>query len=137
MSQKNINVGVTITRPTSSYGDDVIRISFKDKSSRKTFVQVEMSLQGFSQAITGLSEIEAKAQVDGLDVVGKQKLIEKRSVVCPIGSYDRCEMSAWLEENCQEPGWILDTYLGSQKSVTHKDGKCTLNYSIFRYEEAA
>jgi hypothetical protein len=137
MSQKNINVSVTITRTTSNHRDDVIRLRFKDKSSRKTFVEVEMSLRGFAEAVTGLSEIEATAQVDGLEIVGKEKVIESRSVVCPISSYDRGELRAWLEENCQEPGWILDTYLGSQKSVTHHDGKCILNYSVIRYEEAA
>jgi hypothetical protein len=48
---------------------------------------------------------------------------------------DREKMSKWIEDNCKEEGWRIDSYLGSQSSIGHRDGKTVLNYSVYRYEQ--
>jgi hypothetical protein len=94
-----------------------------------------MTLESFASAITGLSFVEAPAEVRRLDVVGKKKISERRSVICPISTYDKEILKVWLIENCKEDGWELDAYLGSQNSVGYVKDGTKLNYSVFRYEQ--
>lgn len=126
----NINVEVGISRTSR----DEIHIRVQDKTSRAQFVDVCMTPADFTMAITGLYGVEATAEVRGLDVVGKKKITENRSIECPLTSYDKKALGAWLEEHGKEDGWEVNTYLGSQTSVTHLNGKTILNYSVTRYE---
>jgi hypothetical protein len=126
---KDKYVNVTITRTSR----DLISIRLRDSASRIEFVDVTMSLDDFARAVTGLSEISAKAELRGLEHVGKTKQIEQRRVECPIKSYSRDVLQNWLEENCQEEGWIINSYLGSQNSISYKDDKTIINYSVYRY----
>jgi hypothetical protein len=122
---------VSITR--DNY--DTIRIAIKDKNSGLRFVEAHMTPADFAMAITGMSDQPANMVVHRLENVGKAKEIQKRRVHCPFKSYDRKELEKWLVDNCQEDGWELNSYLGSQTSViTGLDGKgCILNYSVVRY----
>lgn len=95
-----------------------------------------MGFADFAQALTGLSELDATATVRRLDVVGMKKVIEPRTIECPLKGYDRKELTSWLEENAKEDGWIIDTYLGSQGSVRYTDAGCVLNYRVFKYIDA-
>ena len=113
---------------------DLIRIRIRDQYSRKEFVDLGISAEGFGLAVTGLSELECDAVVSGLGVVGMNKIQERRSVVCPISTYDKNVLVDWLKNNCQEDGWELMAYLGSQSSVAHCPDGVVLNYSVVRYE---
>ena len=124
-----IDTTLTISRNSK----DKICIQVRDETSRNNFVTISISLEDFAFAITGLSEIKCSAEVKRLDIVGKYKVRENRSVVCPIDTYDKNILSQWLANNCQEQGWELDTYLGSQKSVQYKDNFRILNYSVVKY----
>lgn len=125
-----IKANISISRDSSNK----MRLRVQDETSRATFLEMEFSMADFMQALTGLAYTDAaKAEVFALDVVGKQKVTEARSVVFPGVSYDRNEMSAWLKQNCQEEGWRLDSYLGSQSSIYQRDGKTVLNYHVYRY----
>jgi hypothetical protein len=83
----------------------------------------------------GLAEVQVTATVQGLNVVGKRKVIEPRSVECSLSSMaSKEDYTRWLVENAQEEGWTLDPYLGSQGSVTHSDKENPiLNYRVFKY----
>ena len=74
----------------------------------------------------------------GLEHVGKKKVTEPRTAIAPksIPSHSRDELRAWLQENRQEDGWIIDSYLGSQNSVTRDQGETVLRYSVFKYVPA-
>lgn len=120
----------------SRRSDDKIVISIEDEASRTEFVEVKLSPHDFAMAVTGLSFVKVTGSVRGLENVGKKKVTEKRSVVCPLDSYDKKDLSAWLEQNCSEQGWLLNTYLGSQGSVEYVDGGRKLNYSVYKYEPA-
>lgn len=114
---------------------DVIKIAIRDEASRTEFVVAEMTPETLALAITGMSEIEVVLKVQHLDRVGKLRIIEARSIDCPLQSLEKEEMRAWLRANAQEDGWILDDYLGSQSSVSPlKDGKgYSLNYRVVKY----
>lgn len=129
----DINCKVSINRRS----DDLIIIEVTDETSRARFLQLEMTPEQFALAVTGLGFREARGTVMALDVVGKRRIDEDRQVVYPGKSYEgRDVMRAWLEANCQEPGWHLDSYLGSQRSVGHNAaGETVLNYRVSRFED--
>lgn len=123
---------VTISRNSS----DEVNIRIHDSASGLEFVDIQMTLENYAMLITGLSRVEAIGEVRGLDKVGKRRVNEQRSVVCPIGGYDKKVFQQWLIDNCQEEGWELDSYLGSQNSLGLNDkGERVLNYSVRKYVE--
>jgi len=122
---------ITITRNSN----DEVNIRLKDSASRTEFVDVSLSLRDYALLLTGLSHVEVAGEVRGLDKVGKTRVTERRSITCPIESHDKKALTQWLIDNCQEDGWQLDSYLGSQGSVVYKDGVTVLNYSVTKYVE--
>ena len=127
-----IKARLSISRDSSG----VIRVRIRDDASRNEFVDLKISPESFGLAITGLSEVECEATISKIETVGMKKIQEKRRVACPIDSYNRAKLERWLKENCQEPGWSVVTYLGSQGSVVRdQSGKTFLNYSVVRYVE--
>jgi hypothetical protein len=129
----DIECKVSISRRS----DNVICIAVEDATSHVRFLELEMTLEAFAMAITGHGYMDAAGEVHGLEVVGKRRIAEDRQAIYP-GSYidKRDAMSAWLEANCQEDGWILDTYLGSQGSVASiPGGGVKLNYRVVRFAD--
>ena len=127
-----IKARLSISRDSSG----VIHIRIRDEASRNEFVDLKISAESFGLTVTGLSETECEATISKIETVGMKKIQERRTVACPIDSYDRAMLERWLKENCQEPGWSVVTYLGSQGSVVRdQSGKLFLNYSVVRYVE--
>lgn len=126
-----INSKITISRNSKG----VVGITIMDEASRARFFDGEMTMEDFANAITGLSNAPIKGTVRGLSVVGKTRIQERRSIICPLDGYNREEFKEWLLENGKEDGWEIDAYLGSRDSIGRRDGKTLLNYSVFRYEE--
>lgn len=129
---KPLKAKVTISRV--SYHDcEKVVISIDDVSSGIQFAELELSLESFGQAVTGLSYRDADLTVRCLEHVGKLRITEKRIIECPLSTYSRYELESWLRENAQEEGWIVNNYLGSQTSISYKEGKTFLNYSVTKY----
>ncbi|WP_239354793.1 hypothetical protein [Providencia rettgeri] len=126
---------LTISRP--SYGDDreKINIVVKCDVSKLRFLSLEIDYADFAKCITGLSEVDCELEVSGLENVGKKRITEQRSVICPIKSYEKRVLRDWLINNKQEDGYILDAYLGSQSSVQYCDEGTILNYRVIKYVE--
>jgi hypothetical protein len=127
-----IKANICISRDSS----DTMRVKVQDETSRATFLEMEFTTHDLMMALTGLAYVDATvAEVRDLDVVGKQKIIERRSVKYPHSDHDsRADKEKWLAENCKEDGWIVAPYLGSQTSISRRDGETILNYSVYRYE---
>jgi len=115
--------------------DDKIRIYVQDNTSHIQFLEIELDYESFAKALTGLHGVHCKSKTNGLEYIGKKRITELRSVVCPLDTYDREIFRNWLKDNCQEEGWLLSTYLGSQTSIIYADGKTILNYSVSKYVE--
>jgi hypothetical protein len=120
---------VTISRTSQ----DKVVISIVDDASRLQFVEVSMEPEAFAYAITGLAYRPADIEVRGLEFVGKTHVREQRTIECPLNTHDKSTLRKWLEDNAQEEGWLLDTYLGSQTSITRGDGKTILRYAVDKY----
>jgi hypothetical protein len=129
MSSKVIMGELAITR--SSDGNIYLRI--EDSNSHAKFVELKLTLEQFAEAVTGLHTSDVEMTVTHLDRVGKSRVREHRSVVCPLDSWKRELLQQWLITNCQEEGWILDSYLGSQTSTKSVDGGTLLNYAVFKF----
>jgi hypothetical protein len=131
----NINCKISIGRRS----DGAIVITVQDESSHAQFLELEMTPENFALALTGLALTEARGTVRNLGSVGRHRIVETREAIYPRSSaYDsREKMRAWLEANCQEDGWLLDTYLGSQSSVRRDEaGNVVLRYRVIRYADS-
>lgn len=121
-----------------SYRHDCISIRVHDQASGIEFVDAVISHEEFARALGSLQYRPfIECEVLGLEYVGKKRVTEQRSIVCPLNSYKREELSAWLAENADEDGWLVSTYLGSKGSVSRDNGITTLNYSVTKYVEEA
>ena len=121
---------ITISRGS----DDSIRIELMDEASGISFFRGHMTAEDFGNAVTGLGRQPVyRSEVCSTENVGKKKIVENRRAECPLDTCDKEKLKEWLRENCQEPGWIIDLYLGSQRSVAHNNGKTILNYSVYKY----
>jgi hypothetical protein len=126
-----IKANLSITRDSN----DKMNIRVQDEASRATFLEIPIEPHDLMMALTGLAYIDVNAVVNELDIVGKQKITEKRSIECPLSGYSKKEeLVKWLEGHGKEEGWEVHSYLGSQGSVVNRDGKTVLNYSVYRYE---
>lgn len=129
-----INAQMTI----SCRSDNMVCVTVKCTDSHMKFLELEFTPADFGMMITGLSHVSATAaEVRGLENVGKERITERRSVVCPLECYDRNELRKWLTQNCEEEGYTLNTYLGSQNSVVREPKGQRLNYSVSRFVDRA
>lgn len=129
-----INAHMTISRRS----DNMVCVTVQCTDSRVQFLELEFTPHDFGMMLTGLSCMDATvAEVHGLENVGKKRVTEQRSVICPLEDYDRKVLGKWLEQNCEEEGYTLSTYLGSQNSVMREENGQRLNYSVSRFEPIA
>ncbi|HCM63746.1 MAG TPA: hypothetical protein DIT05_14570 [Morganella sp. (in: Bacteria)] len=127
---------ITISRPSYGDGRDVINIQVRDDVSRIKFLDVEINCADFARALTGLSETNCELTVRGLKSVGKVKIVEARTALCQNSLSSKESLSKWLEDNNQEDGWILDSYLGNKSSVEYTENGYVLKYRVIKYIEA-
>lgn len=120
---------VSISRDSS----DRVNIRIQDCASRIQFVELSLSVEDYGYLITGLSNQEAEMEVRGLENVGKRSVTEPRVILCPVKSYSKEVLQQWLLDYAQEEGWTIDTYLGSQGSITHKEDGVLLSYRVYKY----
>ena len=140
---------ITISRPsTNDDRREFVRIAIKDAGSRLQFLEVEVELEPFAAALTGLSEQPCLLKTHGLTNVGKVREVERVTFVLTgdylsrhgLSRYDkeriRDHLQADPEGIFQEEGWELSTYLGAQNSITsnHPDG-IRINTTRVRYVE--
>jgi len=129
----NFKGNISITRGSNN----MINIRIRDNDSRTEFVDVEMTLEDFASAVTGLAAVDVVGDVRGLDRVGKVKVLESRQTTYPGAIYDdRAKQESYIVENCQEEGWEVIPALRSQGSKkTDAFGNTLLNYSVVKYVE--
>ncbi len=133
MKVKKIKAALSISRDSRG----IINIRVDDKTSRITFVELEVSPENFANAVTGFSFQDCDGEVIGLEHIGKARVNEKRSVIYPKAEFDQRSMKRFIEENCQEEGWIVSSHLGSRCSIEKNEkGQWILNYSVCKYVEA-
>lgn len=131
--RQEINIELTMVRNSN----DEVTLEIVDRTSHVQFFSTKLSLEQFARLVTGMAQYDIPATVRGLENVGKQQIIERRSVVCPDTSarFSREKLEQWLAENVQdEDGWSKSCYLGSRDSIFYNnDGSTTLTYKVFKF----
>jgi hypothetical protein len=74
---------ITISRP-SGWDKRFIRIEVQDELSRAVFLQIEMDLDKFAEAITGLGYTDCEFTLKSTDVVGLKREFKTEKV--PVSS---------------------------------------------------
>lgn len=133
MNRNTFKGRLTIARRS----DGLICMRVEDAASRTEFLEMELTPEVLGNAITSLAYQPVVFRMMGLEHIGKRRVIESRTIVCPLDTYKRDVLEAWLEENGQEEGWLLSSYLGSQSSIRHTDEGTILNYSVVKYVDEA
>lgn len=145
---KTLDVQLTISKRESN-DEKYINVNLRDATSGINFAEVKVSLEDFMEALTGLGYVHCKAEVRGLEHLGKKKERERASVVISddeyaivtdqIKNYEAIKVALgnWLKANHSKEGWFVDTYLGSQGSIGHTNsGGRALNFAYYRYVDA-
>ena len=142
--KKLLDMKLTINRPSGS-GEPYISIAVHDELSGVQFLDMQVGLANFAEAITGLGYVEAKGEVRGLQNVGKVREMENASVTLTRDEFNeitngpyseqKAKLSNYLEANHGREGWHVNGYLGSQRSIAHTGDTVTLNFSRTRYVE--
>lgn len=133
MSHLKTKGNITISRPSNFDGTDVIRIVVRDEKSRVTFLELEIDPALFAMSLTGRSEQECNFELYKTEFVGKTKVTEKRQLTLPFNSYDKEQIVSYMKENCQEEGWSVNYYIGSQNSVVYISNTTVVNYHVYKY----
>ena len=126
---------ISITRPSRGGDvDQVISIQIQDCASRVHFLEIDVPLEQFALAITGLSEQPCDLTVRGLNRVGTRKVVEAREALYTgEHAYNKDKLRAWLIETKQEEGWTLDPYVAHQNAIYPVDGGTMVRYSVYKF----
>ncbi len=117
---------LTISRPIGGSGPGEIRITLEDPIAVIQFVEARVSLEGFTEAITGRGYVDCELDLRGLDRVGMIREIKPLEFELPARLAHKRGERQLAEELCDsfaEEGWVADGYFGSQSSIQHRDGK--------------
>lgn len=107
------NAHVSISRPSYSDGKERIKISIGDRDSSLRLIELEMTYDEFTRALTGVAsspaEVRAIIGVEGFKNLGKIR--KTKTVECAKVSYkkdeQREEVLRDFAENYEPDGWEL------------------------------
>ena len=133
-NMKDIKAGLRITRTSSTTGPDRISLPVHDDASGVCLCDLELSLEEFAYAVTGLSLMEVSGRSGARDPrLGVKTKHEKRTILCPESpsGNDRDFYTRWLKQNVVlAPGEESSFYLGSRNSLSKVEGGVLLRYDV-------
>lgn len=126
---------LTITRPSRGGDvDQVVSIQIVDCASRVHFLEVDVPLEAFALAVTGLSSQPCELLVRGLHRVGTKKVTEAREALYTgEHGWDKTKLREWLVETKQEEGWTLDPYVAHQNATYQVDEGTMVRYAVYKF----
>lgn len=114
---------------------DCTRIAVEDKNASVTFVNVKLTPEQLSRALSRQMSVECEVVVNGLEKLGKKH--ENKIFEFEI---DKDKASRKFEDELQEiaqsklsDGWIAERYFGSQTSFFKKEDKQYARVTIRRW----
>lgn len=133
-------VEVRIGRVSSGSVDDgYIALEITDPISGIQFLTVNIPFARFGSMVVNGPSSHCEAELRGLEYIGMKRVMERRQIIAPdvpSDVYPKSRFySKWLEENAQEEGWLVNTYLGSQGSIQtdYRTGVTTLHYGVTKF----
>jgi hypothetical protein len=129
MKLKNASISILINR-------DYTTIELHDEDAAMTFIEIKLTPEHLSDALSRLAHVPCKAEIIGIDKIGKK--MEHKTLEFEIpensgwGEERRNIASKYAKKACPE-GWEPDNYFGSQNSFFSKDEKQFARCIIRRY----
>lgn len=113
-------------------------IEIMDELSRITFVEVKLTPQQLSAALSRLCNIDCEIDVMGLDRVGKKHEHDKLEfeITDSLRSSRNEKLLQHIAQSKLSDGWIAESYFGSKDSFFTKDGKPYARVTIRRWVES-
>lgn len=116
-----------------------VSIRFREETSGQQFMEVEITHEEFSKALSSLAERPIEMQVAETERLGKRKISQEIIVEVPK-DYDkesaRKAVTKFVEKQSKEDGkpWIADLYLGSQNSFFYRGEKRYARTNMYYFE---
>jgi hypothetical protein len=129
MTKSKLQGKLTICK--SSNGTVLLRI--EDSNSLIQFLEIEIPLADFSEALFGLAYRPCSYSIIGTDVLGKQRYQE--DYIFEINTFRNIEQAKLtaITLSQQDPIWNYSSYFGSQDSFFSKDGKYYAKTTRYKY----
>jgi len=133
---KKLEGNISISKPIC-YGVSRMNIEIQDENSDIKFLELSLSLEDFTRAITGQACIPIEFEIRGLDNVGKIKEQKELVFEMPKSNYGEQRIIDALKyaSLAAEPGWSVNNYFSSQNSFFQKDDKYYARTTQYRYME--
>lgn len=129
---------IDISRPSCGDGREYISIRVKDHTSKVRFLEIEIDLDEFTKALTGMGETPCNIKCRNLNKVGRE-LISK-NVEVEMGDDWPTSTSKSLANQrvlklIEKTGkdWIIFSGFSSQNSFFKRDGKNYARTSLRRW----
>jgi hypothetical protein len=114
---------------------DHVTIEVEDRDANTEFVKITMTPKQWCEALSRAALTKCKAEVCGLDRIGKKH--ENRPLEAPmpdgVGRDERKDIAADAIAKVLPDGWVSDDYFGSQGSFFIRDGKPWCRTTIRRW----
>ena len=135
---KKVKARVRLGRYMNS---NTLFLKVEDEASGAEFLDLEFDAEQLANLMNqSCAYMEGEAR--GLEFVGKKRVSEAMEITLPPGlsRYDKKEIAEYLVGVKQvfegeNPGWYLDTYIGSQQSIYEKDDVAIARLRRYTYVE--
>lgn len=118
---------ITISRVSCNNPErEYMRIHLQDVASRTTAIDIEMSMEDFALALTGMGKVDCEFEIDPLAPIGK--FVEGSSKLLPKLPFDATEEDAKEAlKPYEKDGWKGDahSYINSHNFI---DDKCSVTF---------
>lgn len=124
-------------RITFLVGVEGTTIQIHDNASVTNFIEIKLTPEQLSSALSRLAYTRCEVNVRDLDIVGKKRLVMPLIFEIPK-DYDRRANEALLNDLAIQHtpvGWTTSTYFGSQDSFFTEDGKRFARTSVYQWVE--
>ena len=119
--------------------DSGATIEVRDNIAATTFLEVKLTAEQLTRALSRIKHVECDAEVMGLDRVGKVHTVSKFDFEIPRdlrGSANSAKVWVMCNDALDKNGmseWFADRYFGSQDSFYEKDGKSYARATIRKW----
>jgi hypothetical protein len=137
---KKFKARLRISRLEANFEKPTFEVEILDAESRLIVAQMQIPAEDFAMALTGVVSgdyFEGESQLSD-ERLGKKKVTKLAQLSAPMMGYDRKAYKEYLINNYKpEEGWFLNSYLGSQNSISYPQNSeegVLLTFNVYSYQ---
>lgn len=114
---------------------DQTTIEIYDESSCYTFIDITLTPEQLSSALSRLARTECSVEVNNLDHVGKQRIMEPLIFEIPLDLMLKSNNPRIYDIALKNTpiGYTPSSYFSSKDTFFEKDGKCYVRTKMFKW----